>query len=290
MTTTSMNTLFSMIAEKLGGTLIQHSPLTGGDISSVELLETNEHRLVVKSSTDTAAADMFEQEILALTSIADTQTIAVPDVYLQGCEGDLNYLVMDYVASKKATLKDFERFGAELAELHAVSNPDFGWLHDNYIGSLQQSNKAHADWPIFYVQERLLPQFRMAFERKLLSAQDMPSEEVLMTRAYEILPSTTAALLHGDLWSGNFLIAQNGAPYLIDPAIYYGHGEVDLAMSRLFGGFDEIFYKAYHAVHHAQEGIECRQDWYKLYYLLVHLNIFGGAYFEAVKKIVARYF
>lgn len=290
MTTTSMSTFFSIIAEKLGGTLVRHLPLSGGDISSVHLLETGGHRFVVKSNSVGHAYDMFEQEVAALRAIAETHTIATPKVHLQGREGNVVFLVMDYLESKQPARKDFKRFGSELAQLHSVSNLEFGWSSDNYIGSLLQSNNAHADWPSFYVQERLLPQLELAVKAGLLNRQESPSYEKLLMRASDMLPSSSPALVHGDLWNGNFLIAVDGTPYLIDPAIYFGHGEVDLAMSRLFGGFDEGFYAAYHSVHVAEEGLESRQDCYQLYYLLVHLNIFGSAYSESVKKILTRYF
>jgi len=248
MTTTTMTELFAIIAEKLGVAVVRHQPLSGGDISNVFLLETAGQRFLLKSNSDLSAAAMFKAEVDALSAISATNTIQAPAVHLTGKANGVAFLVMDYIESKPAVANDFERFGESLAQLHTVSTDNFGWSQDNYIGSLHQSNQEHSDWPVFYTQRRLLPQLQLAIEKKMLAAEEVPSEEMLMAKAGDVLPAVSPALLHGDLWSGNFLIASDGTPYLIDPAIYYGHGEVDLAMSRLFGGFDVAFYQAYSAV------------------------------------------
>lgn len=234
---------------------------------------------------------MFLAEKKGLEAIAQTALVASPKVL--GCEklASCSLLLLEYIEPKSPSSKDMEGFGHQLADLHSKSSHDgFGWESDNYIGSLHQSNKKHFDWSVFYVYERLAPQLRLARDKNLLSAVELPSEENMLKRCQNTFPKVNPSLLHGDLWSGNFLIAQNGAPVLIDPAAYFGHSEVDIAMTRLFGGFDPAFYNAY-AEHFPPIGGENeRRDIYQLYYLLVHLNLFGLSYKSSVIPLLKRYF
>lgn len=124
----------------------------------------------------------------------------------------------------------------------------------------------------------------------MLSKREIPTEELMWSRLNELFPTVKPALLHGDLWSGNYLISTSGEPYLIDPATYYGHYEVDLAMSKLFGGFGSSFYEAHQAALLPEQQFEERTDIYQLYYLLVHLNLFGSSYYNSVCQILNRYF
>jgi len=234
---------------------------------------------------------MFLAEKMGLETIARTKAIAVPKVLL--CEplekGGL--LLMEYIEPKTASPKDMTRFGHELAALHQHSEAgNFGWKTDNFIGSLSQSNKKHTDWSEFYVAERLLPQLKLSRDGNKLQNHEIPSESSLLRTCQNLFPRTTPSLLHGDLWSGNYLISQKGIPYLIDPATYFGHHEVDMAMTRLFGGFGSMFYDAYGEQFPKESGEIGRNDIYQLYYLLVHLNLFGESYYGSVKRILDRYF
>jgi fructosamine-3-kinase len=183
------------------------------------------------------------------------------------------------------------RFGHRLAELHQISTcKAFGWETDNFIGSLPRSNKQNTDWSDFYVSERLLPQLKLAMDKNHLKKNEIPSEGILLQTCRNLFPETSPSLLHGDLWSGNYLVSADRTPYLIDPATYFGHHEADIAMTRLFGGFGKAFYEAY-SEHFPKVGGESeRNDIYQLYYLLVHLNLFGGSYKASVKNILGRYF
>jgi fructosamine-3-kinase len=196
---------------------------------------------------------------------------------------------MEYIPSRSARPEDLARLGEQLAALHQCTADTFGWEHDNFIGSLPQPNRSRPDWPSFYARERLWPQLRMARRAGLLTIAETPELPAIEAVCRDLLPTARPALLHGDLWGGNYLIAHTGDPVLIDPATYYGHGEVDLAMSRLFGGFGPSFYAAYEAVRPTPAGGEDRNELYQLYYLLVHLNLFGSSYYSGVNRILRRW-
>jgi fructosamine-3-kinase len=198
---------------------------------------------------------------------------------------------MEFIESKNPNEKDMDAFGHQLAQMHSyVGGESFGWDWDNFIGTLPQSNNKHRDWASFFVFERLLPQLKLSDERKLLSSDEIPSENTLLERCLRFFPRVRPALLHGDLWSGNYLISVQGDPYLIDPSVYFGDADVDLAMTRLFGGFSSRFYNAYRE-HIPIESFENeRVDIYQLYYLLVHLNLFGKSYYPSVARVLKTYF
>jgi fructosamine-3-kinase len=180
--------------------------------------------------------------------------------------------------------------GKQLANLHLNKSKTFGFNTDNFIGTLPQSNTTHHNWVDFYVEERLVPQLKIAIQRHLLTPAEVPDLSTMKLKTVDIFKYVQPSLLHGDLWSGNYLISKDGIPYLIDPAAYYGHSEVDIAMSLLFGGFDNSFYEAYHAVIPKETDTIARIELYQLYYLLVHLNLFGSSYYNSVKRITNKYF
>lgn len=234
---------------------------------------------------------MFLAEKTGLDALSKIKAIAVPKVLF--CEKLVvgGFILMEYIEPKTAAKDAMELFGHQLAALHSNANTEqFGWEADNFIGSLQQSNQRHFHWSDFYVQERLLPQIRLARDTNRFSNKEIPAEAILLKTCESLFPEINPSFLHGDLWNGNYLIAQNGTPYLIDPAVYFGHHEVDIAMTRLFGRFDSIFYNAYSEHFPNVGGEKERIEIYQLYYLLVHLNLFGGSYKSSVMRILKQYF
>ncbi|KAA2219301.1 fructosamine kinase family protein [Maribacter flavus] len=267
------------------------SPISGGDISRAYLLESTTEKFFCKINGQNKALAMFHAEKKGLQELLKTNTIAAPRSFQVAAYEAGAFFLMEYVETKRPCLEDMSVFGRQLAQLHQLSNSQtFGWEEDNFIGSLNQSNRRHVDWTSFYVQERLLPQLYLAFEKGLLAKTDIPPGEKMDTVCNNLFPKVKPSLLHGDLWSGNFLISKDGVSFLIDPAIYYGHHEVDIAMTRLFGGFGDSFYKAYREIIPPEPGEEERKDIYQLYYLLVHLNLFGASYAAPVKRILSTYF
>ncbi|NTV63720.1 MAG: fructosamine kinase family protein [Oscillochloris sp.] len=187
---------------------------------------------------------------------------------------------------------DMAALGVQLAALHQVSAPAYGLDHDTYIGGTPQRNAWLADWPQFFAARRLVPQIELAERRGLLSAAARRNLERLLTRLDSLLAGVERrpALLHGDLWGGNVVAADPcGVPALIDPAVYYGDREAEIAFTELFGGFSRAFYSAYHQAWPLDPGYADRRDLYNLYHLLNHLNLFGSGYAAQVEQIARRY-
>ena len=271
--------------------VIEIRPMSGGDISQAYMLKTESESFFCKIHQDQLAFEMFQAERSGLKTLRETKNIGIPKVLLCEPLEEGALLIMEFVETKTPTSSDFERLGHQLAMLHKASEAKkFGYAQDNFIGSLPQSNRQNINWVDFYVSERLLPQLRLAQDSGKLLSSEIPSETSLSKACHSLFPEVQPALLHGDLWGGNFLIASDGRPYLIDPAVYFGHHEVDLAMTRLFGGFDEGFYRAYHEVIPLEPDHQQRQDIYQLYYILVHLNLFGQSYKSSASHILDKYF
>ena len=265
-------------------------PVRGGDIASAYLLDTAEGAVFAKVLESPQGVDMLMAEKEGLRAISQTNTLSAPRVL--GCESTQSgsCLLLEYIPPGAETRLSSEALGRGLAGMHQVTGPSFGWHRPNYIGSLPQQNSRVTDWPSFYTHSRLLPQYEMARLNRLLSPNEIPDTALLEARVSSFVPDTPPSLLHGDLWGGNYLISADGVPYLIDPAVYYGHAEVDLAMSLLFGGFSEAFYGAYFEINPKRPGFDLRVKLYQLYYLLVHLNLFGRSYYPSVRALSSELF
>jgi protein-ribulosamine 3-kinase len=232
---------------------------------------------------------MFEQEAKGLTFLAEQRIFRVPSVIAFGATEDQQWLILEWVENGLPTKKFWKSFGECLAKLHLVSSDFFGLDTDNYMGALKQSNKKTAKWDQFFMTERLQPQVQLAMEKGFLENEQIIHFERLYQKLGEIFPSTKSSLLHGDLWSGNFICDQNSQPVLIDPAIYFGHPAMDTGMTELFGGFDKAFYQAYASHYPLISPFAEQRELCRLYPLLIHLNLFGLAYLPAIKKTIARF-
>ena len=261
----------------------------GGDINASQKIITKKGTFFIKFNNISTAFDMFEKEAKGLELLRASQSLKIPKSIAIGEEENTAFLLLEFIPSGYRTASFFSSFGASLAHLHRQTAPQFGLDHNNYIGRLLQSNRQQQNWADFYYTERLLPQYEMAAHQNLLSTQDHKALERLYLQLPSICPQEPPSLIHGDLWSGNFISQSNGEAVLIDPAVSYAHREMDIAMSRLFGGFDRTFYEAYQASFPMEKGWAARMDIYQLYYLLVHVNLFGGGYVNSVRKLLKRY-
>lgn len=285
-----MQALANYISDILAEKILSFKPVSGGDISSAYRIDTETAKYFLKVNGASFALKMFHAEREGLQAIEATKTIAAPHVYRVDSIDGKAFILMDLVESKRPGSSDYRELGKQLAQLHQCSGADFGFSSNNFIGSLHQQNHPHSDWPEFYWFERILPQLQLAFKAGMIQRDLMPEETKAITLFQDISGNIKPSLLHGDLWGGNYLIATDGTPYLIDPAVYYGHSMVDIAMTRLFGGFGNDFYDAYHESIPQSGQHETQIDLYQLYYLLVHLNLFGSGYYSSVSSILKKYF
>jgi fructosamine-3-kinase len=264
----------------------QISPLGGGSISTSYKATLADGRTVF-TKVHPQFPDMFQKEASGLRELALANAIRIPEVlYVDTTLLILNFLPVAAIRNRKLF---FEQFGRSFARLHRHTAPLFGNGEDNYIGSTPQKNLPRTNsWREFYWFHRLLYQFRLAEQNRFVDETMRALFLKLEQQLEEVLPDDgePPALLHGDLWNGNFLCLENDEPAIIDPAVYYGHREADLGMTLLFGGFSEHFYGAYNEEYPLHNGWEQRMEIYKLYHLLNHLNLFGDGYYGQVMNVM----
>ena len=273
---------------------LAYQSIGGGSINEAWMIDAGEEKFFCKVNSNTRYPGLFTREAAGLDSLRKTRTIQCPDVISVSTLEDHQILLMEWVESARIKAFDWVLFGEQLAKLHLwkdAHHPEtrFGFDHDNYMGSLPQCNKYTSDWCTFFRERRLAPQIKMASERALLSRSHVTSFENLYKKLPEIFPSVTPSLVHGDLWNGNFLFNQNNEPVVFDPAVYYGIGSIDLAMTTLFGGFHELFYEVYEywsplPANHEEQWQVCN-----LYPLLIHLNLFGNQYLSGIESCLHRF-
>ena len=238
-----------------------------------------------------APSATYQCEADGLGELARSGAISVAEVAAAG----KNYILTKYIESGSKRTDFFEDFGRRLARMHRQTAPHFGFYENNFIGANRQINLAEGDekvnWVTFYFNKRLLYQYKLAESNNLVSDRLRKGFSKLETTIEKILANSQEppALLHGDLWAGNYLCNSQGNPVLIDPAVYYGHREADLAMTKLFGGFTQSFYRAYNQEYPLPEGWEYREDVYKLYHVLNHLNIFGRSYLSEAEYLAGKW-
>jgi fructosamine-3-kinase len=284
-------TLCAALERSLGSAPAAAKRLSGGDINDAFEVRLADGRSVFVKTNASAAPAMFPAEARGLGFLAEAKALRVPNVLGVSAPGDgVSFLALELVYAGARARGFDETLGRGLAALHRSGTPRFGLDHDNFIGSLPQSNRAWPTWAEFYEKERLAPQLARAISENRATSGMRRGFERLFARLVELLgPEEPPARLHGDLWGGNLHIDEQGAPCLIDPAVYGGHREVDLAMMRLFGGFGERVFSAYAEAFPLAEGADERVQLYQLYPLMVHVNLFGGGYGASVERILARY-
>lgn len=273
--------------------VIETQFLAGGDISTAAQVFSSEGVFFIKWNhavpDSSEAIDMFEAEAHGLDLLRRTDALYVPPVIGYGRQSDKSYLILDYIDAGQPGPQYWETLGQSLAVLHSHSQSTFGLTFPNYIGSLPQTNTPTVNGIDFFFDHRLLPQAGLALYKGLLSKTAYDALFRLRDQLPGLIPNERPALLHGDLWSGNVMTTEQGQPALIDPAVYYGFREADLAHTRLFGGFDQRFYDAYDEAFPLHDGFEERVAIYNLYPLLVHVNLFGSGYVSGVERVLKRF-
>lgn len=280
--------ILSDIQHKQGLRIQQSHPVSGGCIHHAHRIDTDQGALFVKYN-GLDQAHNFEMESKGLMLLKDSNCVHVPDVITCDSIDHHAYLLLTFIESGIKAKNYWEVLGRNLGQLHRNSAPTFGLDYDNYIGSLAQSNRKHTSWIDFFIQERLQTMLALGEKKGRIPKSVRKQFDSLCEKLDSHFPQETPALIHGDLWGGNLMTNTEGLPVLIDPAVYYGHREIELAFMTLFDSQPPNFYQAYDEVYPLAHGWQERLDLYNLYPLLVHVNLFGGSYLSSVQAILNRY-
>jgi fructosamine-3-kinase len=275
------------LEQRLSTQVLGAKRLRGGDINDAFGVALRGRASIFVKTHPDPPRGMFEAEARGLRWLEEARAIRTPRVVAVSDERPA-YLALELLKPARRRPDFDEALGRSLAALHAFGAPSFGLDHDNFIGSLPQSNARMDDWASFYWSSRLEPQLRLATDRGLIDGMTGSRFNTLRRVLRERLgPEEPPSRLHGDLWGGNLHVDETGGPCLIDPAAYGGHREIDLAMMRLFGGFGERVFAAYDAAWPLAPDADDRISLYQLYPLMVHVNLFGGSYVGSVKRALS---
>jgi len=267
---------------------LDQEPVGGGCINRAVRLKGRTLSFLVKLNR-ADRLPMFEAEAAGLEAIRRSGALRSPRPVASGVEGTSAWLALEFIDLARPRAATAAALGTGLAALHRTLAPRFGWERDNTIGAAPQPNAWSADWVEFLRRQRL------GFQLDLAQANGLAPQVVERgRRLLDGLPAffrdyrPAASLLHGDLWSGNWAADREGRPVIFDPAVYYGDREADLAMTELFGRFDEAFYRAYREAWPPDPGYRVRRDLYNLYHLLNHYNLFGAGYAAQAGGVIER--
>lgn len=300
--TSLTSSIFSLFGESVK--LERGFPVNGGDINKSYGLSLTNGSVVFMKTNEKSNLDFFLKEVHGLNAIEKTNAIATPKILGFGTDNGeevgYSFLLLDFVELGNLDEKFWENFALNLSNMHKAETKyyfsendfnkglKFGFYENNYIGRTVQDNTPKKTWIDFFRDNRLIPQFKLA--EKYFEKEDFSLIDKLLTNIDKfLLEPEQPSLLHGDLWGGNVLCDTKPQAMLIDPAVYVGHPEADIAMTELFGGFSGKFYDAYKTTGLLQPGYSERRDLYNLYHLLNHLNMFGKTYLSAVKSIIEKY-
>lgn len=271
--------------------IIHHSQtLGGGCINHASRLETNEGSYFLKWNTH-CPGDMFAREAEALADLrkAGKRAIIVPEVICFKDRDDSPGFIVQEMLEEGRSNNDDEKLGRGLAEVHRFKNEYFGYAHNNYCGDTPQKNTFSNNWMEFFRDQRLGNLLKLIENKRGLSISEKSVYEKLMDKLPQLIPAeSTPVLIHGDLWSGNYLYTKQG-PALIDPAAYFADREMEFAIITMFGGFSSRFFEAYN------EAFPLPPDWrdrnllYQLYHILNHYYLFGGGYGSQALQVARSY-
>jgi len=264
--------------------------LSGGCIFSAQALTLSNGRTIVAKTGSSNDARIFEEEATGLRALAETNTVAVPEPLGMAATDGAAALLMSFIERGSASDEAWQRFGAELAQLHDVDvGRRYGFDMDNHLGSTPQPNGWMDDWVEFNIEHRFQHQARLAKRSGVLNASELKRIDALCSGLDRHVPrQPKPALLHGDLWSGNALPTVDDRIAVIDPAVYIGDGWADIAMMKLFGGFAPACFEAYAEKVSDHDNVEQRIAVYQLYHVLNHANLFGRGYAGQAMSLLSR--
>ncbi len=266
--------------------IVDARSLSGGDISHAARVSLSTDQTIFVKWHSSPPDGMFSAEAFGLKLLAKADALRIPHVYF----ATENYLAMEWLGHGTRNATVAAQLGEALAKQHHFSADKYGLAQDNFCGLTPQKNTPNDNWVAFFAENRLGAQMKIAAKGNRLPRQRAHRLEKLIARLGDLLPAhPPVSLLHGDLWGGNWLVTEAGKAALIDPAVYFGHREADIAFTEVFGGFSSEFYKAYQATWALDSGYQYRKEIYNLYHLLNHLNLFGEAYGHQVDSILKKY-
>ncbi|MCU7940483.1 MAG: fructosamine kinase family protein [gamma proteobacterium symbiont of Bathyaustriella thionipta] len=265
----------------------QKKSIGGGSINSAYQVTGDDNQQFFIKLNNANLEFMFQVEFDSLNELSQVRTIQIPKPVCFGSVDSKSYLVLEHIAMNSDG--DQQQLGYALAQMHKITASQYGWYQNNIIGSTPQSNHTQSDWLTFWREERLLPQFKMLYDKGYKNQLQTLSDK-LLNHLDSLLANHNppASLLHGDLWSGNYAFDHQGRPVIFDPALYYGDREADLAMTELFGGFSQDFYQAYNEAWPLDDAYGQRKTLYNLYHILNHANLFGTSYLSQAISMMQR--
>ena len=267
-------------------TITNIRPVSGGCINSAYILYSKNTNYFIKLN-QAEFLSMFEAEFSGLKEMFQTKTIKIPHPVVFGVSANNSFIVMENISITSANSLSDIKLGQQLAALHQIHQPFFGWHVDNTIGSTPQPNNASEKWVPFWKECRLGFQLSLAETNGYGGKLTQSGRKLCESLEYFFSNySPTPSLLHGDLWSGNAAVTANGEPVIYDPACYYGDREADIAMTELFGGFGSSFYAAYTDTYPLHSDYPIRKKLYNLYHILNHLNLFGESYLHQAQNLI----
>ena len=284
------NKIFGLVQDELNKSIISSKTLIGGSKASIHkvIFEDKSTALLKYGNSE---SDALINEANGLTELKKAKSFYIPKVITVNKQ----YLLTEFLQSGKVNPDGMYNFGVNFAKMHKeVISSHIGFYENNFLGDAAQLNGIKEQctiWSDFFWKYRLKFQVDWAFKENKVSSRFLERFENFRNVYNQLLLNcdNTPRLLHGDLWSGNYIVNQFGEMSMIDPAVYYGHREADLAMTKLFGGFSNEFYQGYQKEFPLEEGWQQRENFYKLYHILNHYNLFGGGYLVQAEHIIDKY-
>ncbi len=277
--------VLTKIEEQLNCTIIRQEIVGGGCIAQTSVIKTDlgQSFFLKQGFSNT----LFKKEANGLRELHKAQSIGLPNIIMV----DEDFLLLEYIEEGNKPLSFFSEFGRALANQHKYTSAQYGFYEDNFIGSTPQINTYTDKWLDFYFTNRLLYQYKLTEANGYSDASFCKAFLNIEKHLPTILSGSEEApsICHGDLWAGNYMVNKNGKPVLVDPAVYYGHRETDLAMTKLFGGFSQDFYTSYQEEYPLNDGYLYRENIYVLYHVLNHLNLFGTSYKNEAMQLMMSY-
>src|SRR5690625_4698098 len=263
-------------------------PIRGGSINEAFYVRTADAQYFMKYHAN-SPRNFFKSEAIGLRLIKETNTISVPDYLSYSDQQGNAFLLLEWIEGQKT--EETERIlGEKLAKLHSCFGRMHGFDNDTYIGLLSQPNELLPNWLEYFRTYRLGSQIEQGIERSVITGSRQKNLDKLLEKLDKWVPTfVEPSYLHGDFYSGNWIVGPGGEPFLVDPSFLYGDRQFDIAFTELFGGFSETFYDAYNEVFPLRPDYDDVKPLYQLYYLLAHLNLFGETYGSQVDEIINHY-